>query len=72
MEKTIGIIIGGVVALITLAVIFLVAGSAIIGAITALLTIPIAAPLTSILVILTILVGYFVYRKKKASNKDDP
>ena len=72
MEKTIGIIIGGVVALITLAVIFLVAGSAIIGAITALLKIPIAAPLTSILVILTILVGYFVYRKKKASNNDDP
>ena len=48
MEQAIGIIIGGVVALITLAVIFLLAGSAIIGAITALLTIPIAAPITSI------------------------
>lgn len=72
MEKVLGIIIGGVVALITLAVIFLVAGGAIIGAITALLTIPIAAPITSILVILTVLAGYFVYRNKKASNKDDP
>lgn len=72
MEKILGIIIGGVVALITLAVIFLLAGSAIIGAITALLTIPIAAPITSILVIITILAGYFMYRKKKAHNKDDP
>jgi len=48
MEKVLGIIIGGVVALIILAVIFLLGGGAIIGAITALLTITIATPITSI------------------------
>ncbi len=72
MEKIVGIIIGGVIALTTLAVIFLLAGGAIIGAITALMTIPIAAPITSTLVIIMVIVGYFVYRKKTPHNKDDP
>lgn len=72
MEKIIGIIIGGVIALITLAVMLLLAGGAIIGAITALLTIPIAAPITSSLVIIMVFAGYFVYRMKTSRNKDDP
>lgn len=72
MEKIAGIIIGGAIAVGTLVVLFLVAGSAIVGAVTALLTIPIAAPITTTLIIVAIVVGYFVYRKKTPGNKDDP
>lgn len=72
MEKIAGIIIGSVIAIGTLAVLFLVAGSAIIGAATALLTIPIAAPITTTIVIVVIIVGYFLYRKKTPRNEDEP
>jgi len=72
MEKIIGIIIGGVIAIVTLGILFFVAGGAIIGAVTAVLTIPIIAPITTTLVIIMVAIGYLAYRKKTSRNKDDP
>ena len=72
MEKVIGIILGCGIALISLTAILILAGGAILDAITGLLALPIAAPLTTTLVILIIVVGFFLYRKKSADKTDDP
>ncbi len=72
MERTLGYIIGLIVAggiLLALALLF---GGVFIGFLSALVAFPIAAPMTTTALLIALGIGYIAYRRKKRREQERP
>ncbi|MGJ3258865.1 MAG: hypothetical protein ACFE0S_04605 [Rhodospirillales bacterium] len=72
MERTLGYLIGIVVAGAILLGLALAFGGVIIGLVSALLAFPLAAPMTTSALVVALAIGYLAYRRKKRRDQDRP
>lgn len=70
MERTLGFLIGIVVAGLILFGLALVFGGVFIGFFSAIVAMPIAAPMTTAALMIALLFGYIAYRRKKRRDRD--
>ncbi len=65
MERILGLMIGGALAITALIAIAVVFGGAIVAGVSAVLTFPIAAPMTTLALIVVVLLAFVAYRRKR-------
>jgi len=71
MERFLGYIIGAVVALLIVSAIAVLFGGAVIGALSAIIAFPLAAPMTTAALCVALIWGYIAFRRKRRT-RDQP
>lgn len=70
MERILGYLIGATVICLILLGLAVAFGGVFIGALSALIALPLAAPMTTTAFVVALVIGYMAYRRKKRDTQD--